>query len=139
MAGPKTVGPLLLVLATAPAWAQTETLSDRVLCGRVLDPTHLAIAGARITAVRNNQTPNLSTVSGQNGEFSLPLEAGTYTVNVVAQGFQDAHQTVTISRTSPDALEFVLQVSAVNNTVTIRSRAGIKWQPSAAALRRSRR
>jgi len=128
MAGPRQSVP------TSGAGNRACLGSTETLSGRVVDPVHLAIAGARITAVRNNQTPTGPPFPGQNGEFSLPAGSRDLHITLLRKDSRmpsDGYD----SRTSPDALEFVLQVSAVNIRVTIRSRAGIRRQPSAAGQR----
>src|SRR5437899_5850046 len=62
------------------------------LQGRVLDPTSAAIPGAQITAIRDGSRTQLTAVSDRNGEFSLAVDPGQYTVKIAALGFSEASQ-----------------------------------------------
>src|SRR2546423_1790324 len=66
------------------------------LNGRVLDATQAGIAGAQITAIAEGQSSEVSTVSGERGDFSLPLPPGKYTVQIAANGFEKFSQSVDV-------------------------------------------
>ena len=85
--------------------------------GRVLDSNRAAIAGARITA--HGSHSNFSTATDSNGDFSLVLPPGDYTLMVTAEGFAAASHTVKLKSAAPDSLEIVLQPAGTTATVTI--------------------
>ena len=110
----------VLSLSLGQAMAQ----SRGTVHGRVLDPTRAPIPDARITAVREGGAPALSAVSDHNGEFSLSLEPGSYTVKAVGKGFLEVSQTVNLAENGSESLEFVLQLAGVRETVTVTESAG---------------
>jgi hypothetical protein len=80
-----TAAPLLLVPALSLG-AQTFRGS---INGNTTDPSGAALAGAQITATDTSTGVARQTVSSGAGEFSFAdLPAGTYSVQVVAAGFQ---------------------------------------------------
>jgi len=93
------------------------------LRGKVLDPNRAAIAGAKITAVMRGQL-DASSLTNANGEFSLTLEPGEYTLRVSAEGFADTSLTVRSKPTSFEPLEILLQPAGQSATVTITDMAG---------------
>jgi catecholate siderophore receptor len=98
------------------AYGQTPRTS---LQGRVVDPTHAPIGGARITAVPDGPKSTSSTVSERDGGFSLWLEPGIHTLRFDAEGFAQALQQFNLGQTGFDAQEIVLQVAPHLDTVTV--------------------
>ena len=92
--------------------------------GSILDPTRAPIPDARIIAVREGGASELSAVSDRNGEFSVALEPGTYTVKASAKGFLESSQTVTLAENGSESREFVLRLAGVRDTVTVTESAG---------------
>jgi catecholate siderophore receptor len=107
----------VLLIAAIPGAAQVPTVQSLVK-GRVLDPNQAAVVGAGIVAQTENGTKS-STVSDQNGEFSLLLEPGEYTIAVTAEGFAATSRVVRIGPTSATSLDLVLQIAGSSNRVTI--------------------
>ncbi len=106
------------------------------LRGRVLDPNRAVIAGALVVAEVEGRPASINAVTDQNGEFSLPLEPGEYTVRVTAPGFAEASQVVRLARTtSSPALEVVLQVAGDTSTVTVTDSAGYQVEVVASATK----
>jgi len=89
------------------------------LQGRVLDSTRAAIAGARIAAVPEGRPSSASTLSESNGEFSLTLEPGVYTLTIIAEGFQEASQPLRLAETSAQFQEVILQVAPRRDTIVV--------------------
>jgi len=87
--------------------------------GKVLDPTLAPIAGARITASLESRSPVSSAVSDRNGEFSLLLAPGRYTLKVVAEGFVEQSRLMSLGTTTPAAQEIVLEITPHIDTVTV--------------------
>src|SRR5438128_9458871 len=90
-----------------------------LLHGRVFDQMRGSIAGARISAVPDGRVGPQSAVSDQNGDFTLGLDAGPYTITVAADGFLAASQAIQVPQTGSESREFVLQVAGVRDTVTV--------------------
>jgi len=114
---------LLLVGAFLCAAQAGEIVTQSQLQGKVVDPNHAAVAGVKITALRNGRA-DYSTLTDANGEFSLLLEPGEYTLSVSAAGFAEASLTVRSKPTSFEPLEIVLQLAGYSATVTITDMAG---------------
>ena len=87
--------------------------------GKVLDPTLAPIAGARITASLESRSPASSAVSDRNGEFSLLLEPGDYTLKIVAEGFVEHSQAMNLGTTAPVTREIVLKITPHLDAVTV--------------------
>jgi catecholate siderophore receptor len=113
---------LLLLLLACPARA--EMAAQLSLRGRVLDPNGAAVAGAQVTAEAKGRAAVYSATTDQNGEFVLAVGPGEYVVKVVANGFSEASQAVTLSQQGGASLEVTLQVSGVDGSVTVYSANG---------------
>lgn len=125
---------LFVVLAGAMLCeAQVASLRSLVK-GRVLDPNRAAVLGARIVAQTKDGSMG-STVTDQNGEFSLALEPGDYTVTVAADGFSEALQAVRLGQTSVTSLEVVLQIAGSSSSVTIVEAGGYQTDVIAGATK----
>jgi catecholate siderophore receptor len=128
---------LLFVVTFVPsalsAFAQQSRQSR--LQGRVLDPNHAAVAGAKIKAEAGGRNAPSSATTNQQGEFSLPLEPGEYTLKVVAEGFADVSQAVTLNLLNPEPLEIVLQVAGSRTTVTVTDSDGYQAEAVNSATR----
>jgi catecholate siderophore receptor len=99
---------------------QAETETPRLLLqGKVFDATRAPIARAQVTAVPDNGVSGSSTVSDKNGEFSLWLEVGSYTLKVIAEGFAEGSLTVSLGQTGLETQEIVLAVAPHLDTVTV--------------------
>lgn len=109
---------LLLLLAAPVSRVQAQSARP-ALKGKVLDPARAPIANARVTVLPEGSTSATAASSDQAGEFSLPLEPGRYSVTVVAEGFEETSQTVTVTGGNTEFLSVMLQISRQNNTVTI--------------------
>ena len=79
------LGALLLAGLVVCAAQAHELPMQSQLRGRVLDPNRAAIAGALITTERKG-FPAASARSNADGEFSLSLEPGEYTLKISADG-----------------------------------------------------
>ena len=112
----------------------SEIAVQAQLRGKVLDPNRAAIAGAKITATKKGQ-PDAFTFTNANGEFSLALEPGEYTLQVVAQGFAEASLTVRSKPSSFEPLEILLQLAGYSATVTITDMAGYETSTISSATK----
>ena len=121
-------------LAAAQTAAQSPIRRGAVH-GRVLDPTRAPIAGARILVSPQGQRPGPSAVSDQNGEFTLSLDPGTYTIQVVAEGFREDSQSVNLLPAADESREIVLQVAGIRATLTVTESAGYLSSATSSATR----
>jgi catecholate siderophore receptor len=115
------IGRLLTVaLATLTLVCQIQAQSLKTsLQGKVVDPARAPIAGATITAVPEGRASGVSTTSDQTGEFSLLLEPGPYTITIVAEGFEEMAQTVSVSSAGATPLTATLQIGSLHNSITV--------------------
>jgi catecholate siderophore receptor len=104
--------------------------AQSVLRGRALDPNRAVVVGAGVVVEARGSAESVSTVSDQNGEFSLTLAPGEYTLKITAAGFAESSRTLNVSQGSPALLEIVLQVAGSNISVTI-SDVGDNYQTQA--------
>ena len=100
-----------------------------LLRGRVVDPNRAAIPGADVWASCEGHAP-APAVTDRDGEFSLALEPGNYHVRVIADGFSEVAQTVSLANTT-QPLEIVLPVATTNASVTITDAYGVSTINSA--------
>jgi catecholate siderophore receptor len=115
---------IVLVVGTVLAHGQVLTVQS-TLRGRVLDPNRAVVAGAQLVAEAKGRPSGVTVITDKNGEFSLTLEPGEYSLTVTASGFADASQTVSVERNDSGVpLEIVLQVAAPTSSVTVTDSAG---------------
>jgi catecholate siderophore receptor len=111
---------MLTVLAAAVAITLEATpAAGFTLQGRVLDATGAAIAGASVTAVPDAGAARPSAVTDRQGGFRLALDAGGYTIRIVAAGFVEQSLALTARDTGVESREFVLRVAGFRETVTV--------------------
>jgi len=112
----------IVVLAGAPAFAQTSTLS-----GVVVDSAGGVIPGADVVIKHNATGVTTSGVSNSEGVFSFPrVQTGTYTVTVTLQGFKTfVADDVVLNTGTPASVKAVLEVGGVTETVTVSSSSEI--------------
>jgi catecholate siderophore receptor len=90
-----------------------------ILHGKILDPSNAAVAGAAITAISNGHT-EASTVSDQDGWFSLALPRGKHSIRIAAPGFSELSEVLDLSRaTDLEERSFVLALAEVRQIVTV--------------------
>ena len=107
---------IISVMVLSQVQAQS---APSALKGRVLDPAHAPIAGAQISLASRESGGSASTLTDQAGEFSMPVRPGSYALNVVAQGFAKASQTVNLAHAGVETLEIVLEVAAPQDSITV--------------------
>src|SRR6476660_4172732 len=89
----------LLIAASRVAAVDETALSN--ISGKIIDPNGSVVIGARIEAVRAGTSVRAgATTTNAEGEFSLQLARGEYTINVMAEGF--APRLLTMSFRMPD-------------------------------------
>src|SRR5918912_231441 len=110
--------PMLLLISPLLCHAQAVT-TQTSLQGKVLDPNRAAVAGAGIVVEALGRGASFSALTDENGEFSLALEPGEYTLRIAAEGFAEASQTVELGLLDSAPLEIVLQVVGSTADVTV--------------------
>src|SRR5262249_34908864 len=112
----------VLLLAAGPlCLAQTSPVTLR---GRVLDPNRAAVRGAKITLTSDARQNRKSTVSDDNGDFSVVIEPGNYSLEVAATGFAETRIPLEAKNTDGELLEILLDISASSATVTVTDGGG---------------
>jgi catecholate siderophore receptor len=119
---------LLFVAGTILCQAQAIPLSAQ-LQGKVFDPHHAAVVGAKITLEVIGETTKFAAISDKEGDFSLALTSGEYTLRVLSDGFAQASLKVNLKQGDSKSLEIVLEVAESSAMVTVTDTAG--YQPEA--------
>src|ERR1041385_3914255 len=99
-----------------------ESPTRAQLRGRVLDPNRAALAGVKVTATRNDQLE--TAITNRDGDFSLLLEPGEYTLQISADGFAEASFTVRSQPATFEPIEVVLELASASASVTVTDMAG---------------
>ncbi|WP_348268073.1 TonB-dependent receptor [Edaphobacter paludis] len=88
--------------------------------GVVHDPQHRPIAGVHIQLHAANSAFTKTTLSGQDGSFSIPaVPLGDYVVTASQTGFASVRQTLALASDTSPILHFELQLGAVQQAVTV--------------------
>jgi hypothetical protein len=92
--------------------------------GVVHDPQHRPIAGARIELRAANSAFTQSTLTAQDGGFTIPsIPLGDYIVTVSQTGFATTKQTLTLASGTAPVLHFELQLGTVQQSVSVENPA----------------
>ncbi len=110
---------LLILMLTAPTFAHAQIVGPSSIRGRVVDQNRAAVAGANVVAEADGRAARFTATTDQNGEFSLAVGPGDYTVRVSADGFSEAVESVNLSQTAGASLEVVLQVGGLTSSVVV--------------------
>lgn len=113
----------LIVLATPPL-ATAQAPVPPSLRIRIVDPNRAAIPNATVVVRRKDKQLVMTAETDRNGEFSLALDPGEYSLNVAAEGFAELTQTVVLNQTNAERREIVLQIAQSSATVTIADSSG---------------
>lgn len=106
-----------MVVAMVLAQALPAQDADASLQGVVLDASKSPIQGASVTISTADHTLS-QVVTDARGSFSTPLARGTYSIRIIADGFQETTGSVEIQG-EPVVREFNLQVAARREMVTV--------------------
>lgn len=127
---------VLFLISSIFSPSQAEIVNARSsLRGRVLDQNRAAVPGAKVVVEATGVSGTLSAITDQNGEFSLTLDPGEYTVRVTSDGFSNASQTVRLNQGSNPFLEVILQVGGAVSSVTIVDIGGYQTDTIGSATR----
>ncbi|HEX3968530.1 MAG TPA: TonB-dependent receptor [Edaphobacter sp.] len=88
--------------------------------GVVHDPQHRPIAGAHIELHAANSAFAQTTVTAEDGSFSIPsIPLGDYVLTISQSGFATAKQSLTLASDTSPILHIELQLSTVQQTTTV--------------------
>ncbi|MGI4756485.1 MAG: carboxypeptidase regulatory-like domain-containing protein [Janthinobacterium lividum] len=94
------------------------------LSGSVVDPSGALVPGAAVHLVATGQSASSShpadSVTDAGGHFTIPLDPGTYTITIVADGFDPLIQTVQASN-RPLTVQFRLLIATTSTQLEVRS------------------
>lgn len=119
----------LIVLACAALCATPvlfgQAVNNAQIHGVVTDPSGAAVIGAQVKAAQAETGLVRDTVSGSDGNFSLPnLPVGPYTLQVSYQGFQTYSQSGIVLQVNDNAkIDVALRVGAVSETEIVHADA----------------
>jgi hypothetical protein len=92
--------------------------------GVVHDPHHRPVAGARIELRAATSAFAQSTLTTQEGQFTLSsIPLGDYVITVSQTGFATAKQTLTLASDTAPVLHFELQLGTVEQSVSVENPA----------------
>ncbi len=90
------------------------------ITGQVLDPSGLAIPGARVTATNEATNVATSTTSTVSGNYNIVVYPGVYRVSAEAGGFKRFLRTgVTVTASATVRADAVLEIGAVSESVEV--------------------
>ena len=116
------VGFIVLVFATACAWAQTGTTSVR---GSVTDKTGAAIVGAKVTVVNAAQGLHRESLTDGSGAYEfLSLPPGSYVLTLETKGFRKFEQkNLQLLVNSPATVNATLEVGSASEIIEVSAAA----------------
>jgi len=109
----------MLLIGSLPLAAQSIT---GTISATIVDPNGQVIPGANITITNDQNGDSRSTVTNNDGRFTLAaVQPGTYTLKVEHQGFQSLLRTKTVLSANENLAlgELALATGNVNETVTV--------------------
>jgi hypothetical protein len=127
----KRLSAILFILAgLLPAQEFRSTVT-----GMVTDASGAGVPNAKITAVKTDTNSRFETVSGPEGNYTLPfLPPGPYRVTAAAQGFKKyEHGGIQIGTNERVAENIRLEVGATSESVTVTADAPILTSATASA------
>jgi catecholate siderophore receptor len=128
-AGLLFAGPLVPSALALPAQHTfvdaTSPSAALVVRGRVLDSTGAPVAGARVSVEQaGNATQPLSAITDVQGEFAVPVGAGTHTIRIAAHGFTEASEVANVTHAGEPRHEFVLKLAGIRENVSVTAQSG---------------
>ena len=112
-------------LAVCVSAIGAEPAAAEDLKGTVKDKTGATLAGAQVLVLTSQRTVVATTTTDQRGTFSVTgIPAGDYVVVASFPSFSDARKAVTISGARAANVDLVLDVIAVEETVSVTANPG---------------
>src|SRR6202789_320126 len=116
----RTLQMLTITLIFASAFvhqALGQSESGKVV-GTVTDQTGATVSGATLTLTNNENGLALTAISNGAGELNLPaVPRGVYTAKISAPGFQSQSQSITVTVTEVQGLQFKLTRGGVTHSI----------------------
>ena len=115
---------VFLVLVSLPSVLHAQSTSA-LLTGRVTDPSHAVIAGAKISAINIGTNFRYETVTNGAGEYTLAnLPPGTYQIEVEKSGFKKLVRPEMILHVQDVlAIDFEMAVGSLSDTIVVEAGA----------------
>ena len=103
--------------------AHAQSSGNGAITGTITDPSGAAIVNASVTATNKGTNEQREVKTGPDGSYTLSfLVPGNYQLEFIAAGFKTLKvETVTVTVTNTVAVNEVLQVGAVTESVTVQS------------------
>jgi hypothetical protein len=93
-----------------------------VVSGTIVDPSGSAIAGAKVILARTDGPPFTEAKTDATGSFHLEgIPAGTYVLDVQADGFQELRRDLAIGKKSLPPFRLALSILTEKQVVTVRA------------------
>ena len=121
MANWKSVLLLIFLMSCFPAAGLAQTAGTGALAGSVSDPTGAIVAGADVTVTSNATGETRTTVSRDNGRYTVALlPPGTYRIGVTKSGFKETIENqVHIDVSGTTRLDIVMAIGELSQKVTV--------------------
>lgn len=114
----------LFALLAMSAWVSAQEFRGS-LTGRVTDPSGSAVPNASIIVIKTDTNSRSDTVSGPDGNYTLPfLAPGPYEVSVEVPGFKKYRRSgIEIGTNQRIAIDIALQIGSAAESVTVTAEA----------------
>src|SRR6185503_4122212 len=114
---------LLTCVVSFAAYGQEPEIK---ITGSVKDPDGAVVSGADVSLLTANRAVIGATVSDGDGKFTLNnIAPGDYQLSVQANGFVRHRSAVRVTQGNPVTVAVVLELTPVNEQVTITAEAGL--------------
>ena len=114
---------LALLLGTFSLFAQSDSTS---VSGTITDPSGAAVANAKVVVKNQNTGLVREVTTNISGTYSIPsIPSGVYTMTVEVSGFKKFEsKSNKFDAAAPSTINAVMQVGAVNDTITVEAQVG---------------
>ena len=118
---------LALAIVLLPPSAAAQGTPTGTIAGYIIDPTRLAVPGARVVVESANTGATRDVFSNQQGLYSVPaLLPGPYNITVEANGFKTFHQNGVVLEAEQTArLDFALTNGSRTESITVEGSASL--------------
>src|SRR6204780_89294 len=118
---------LALAIVLLPPSAAAQGTPTGTIAGYIIDPTRLAVPGARVVVESANTGTTRDVFSNQRGLYSMPaLVPGPYNITVEANGFKTLHQNGVVLEAEQTArLDFALTIGSRTESITVEGSAAL--------------
>ena len=111
---------MLVMLCSATSYAQGGS-GTTIITGTVSDASGAVLPGATVVAKNNATAEELTAVSNEQGQFTVPaVQPGSYTVTVTMDSFKTAVvENVRVNAGVPASVKVAMEIGGLNETVTV--------------------